>query len=207
MLKYASNEITLPAKHYLEHILAKWSYAGRSRTELWRTMMSEKKNSSAPMTKMKQRQVSQGVAIGLGSAALGTTEAWAGNEEEVARTGETIHQEPVFKASRKRVYEALTDANQFNNVVQLSAAMKSGIPPGAAPTEISREAGGTFSVFGGHIVVRHIELVPNERIVQAWRVVTWDAVVYSIDKVELVEERRGTKLVFEHTVFPKVQGQ
>jgi len=45
--------------------------------------------------------------------------------EEISHTAESIHQEPVFKASRKRVYEALTDAKQFNKVVLLSTAMKS----------------------------------------------------------------------------------
>jgi len=59
--------------------------------------------------------------------------------------------------------DALSDTKQFNNVTQLSTAMQSGMPPGAAPTQISREAGGAFSLFGGHIVGRHIELVPNER--------------------------------------------
>jgi len=148
-----------------------------------------------------------GVAVALGGLALGSTEASAENEEEVARTAETIHQEPIFKASRKRIYEALTDAKQFNNVVQLSAAMKSGMPPGAASTQISHEAGGAFALFGGHIVGRHVELVPNERIVQAWRVATWDAGVYSIAKFELVEQGSGTRLVFDHAGFPKGDGE
>jgi len=148
-----------------------------------------------------------GVAVAFGGLALGSTEAWAENEEEVARTAEAIHQEPIFKASRKCIYEALTDAKQFNNVVQLSAAMKSGMPPGAASTQISHEAGGAFALFGGHIVGRHVELVPNERIVQAWRVATWDAGVYSIAKFELVEQGSGTRLVFDHAGFPKGDGE
>jgi len=62
--------------------------------------------------------------------------ARAGAEEEVSRTAESIHMEPVFKASRKRVYEALTETKQFDKVIHLSAAMKSGMPPDAKPTEI-----------------------------------------------------------------------
>jgi activator of HSP90 ATPase len=46
--------------------------------------------------------------------------------------------------------------------------MDSSISLEKAPTQISREVGGAFSLFGGIIVGRHIELVPNERIVQAW---------------------------------------
>src|SRR2546429_7089219 len=52
----------------------------------------------------------------------------------------TLFRSPIFKASRKRVYEALTDAKQFDKVVQLSTAMKSGMAPGAKPTEIDRKS-------------------------------------------------------------------
>ena len=72
----------------------------------------------------------------------------------------------------------------------------------AAPAEISRDVGGAFTCFGGHIVGRHVELVPNERIVQAWRVVTWDPGVYSIAKFELKEQGSKTRLMFDHTGFP-----
>ena len=169
--------------------------------------MSGRKNRSATVNRPTRRQLVAGAAVAFGGLALGSTGAWAEDEKEVARTAETIHQEPIFKASRKRVYEALTDSKQFNNVVQLSAAMRSGMPPGAAPTQISREAEGAFSLFGGHIVGRHVELVPNERIVQAWRVATWDAGVYSIARFELVEQGSGTKLVFDHAGFPKGDGE
>jgi activator of HSP90 ATPase len=142
----------------------------------------------------------------LGAAGSARIAGFAGSEE-ITHTSEAIHQEVVFKASRKRVYEALTDAKQFNKVVELSAAMKSGMPPGASPTEISRDSGGTFSIFAGHIVGRHLELLPNERIVQAWRVVDWAPGAYSIASFELAEQGSGTKLVFDHTGFPEGKGQ
>lgn len=87
---------------------------------------------------------------------------------DVSHACESIHQEVTFIAGRKRVYEALTDQKQFNRVVQLSAA---GMSLGNAATEISPAVGGVFTLFGGHIIGRHIELVPEERVVQAWRVV------------------------------------
>ena len=149
--------------------------------------------------------------LGVAGTAFGATPsprtARMAGSEEISKTGEAVHQEVVFKASRKRVYEALTDTKQFNNVMLLSAAMQGGMPPGAAPTEISREVGGAFSIFGGHIVGRHVELVPNERIVQAWRVVDWDPGVYSIAKFELIEQGSATKLVLDHAGFPGAQGQ
>ncbi len=169
--------------------------------------MSHRNDLAALANAPTRRQAIVGIAIAFGGLGLGSTEAWAGFEEEISRTAESIHQETVFRASRKRVYEALTDTQQFNKVTRLSAAMHSGMPVGAPPTEISREVGGAFSLFGGHIVGRHIELVPSERIVQAWRVVNWDPGVYSIAKFEIAEQGSGTKIVFDHTGFPKGKGE
>jgi activator of HSP90 ATPase len=92
-------------------------------------------------------------------------------------------------------------------VTLLSAAMQSGMAKDTQPTQISREPGGAFALFGGLIVGRHIELVSNERIVQAWRAVEWDPGAYSIVRFELLERRGGTRLLFEHTGFPKGQAQ
>ncbi len=169
--------------------------------------MSERKNLIGMMNLPTRRQMISGAVMAFGGAALGSVGAWAAAEEEVSRTAEAIHQEPVFKASRKRVYEALTETKQFDKVIHLSAAMKSGMAPDAKPTEISREAGGAFALFGGYIFGRHLELVPNERIVQAWRVGSWDPGIYSIARFELAEQGSGTKIVFDHTGFPKGDGE
>lgn len=122
--------------------------------------------------------------------------------DEISHAAESIHQEVAFKASPKRIYDALTDTKQFDKVVQLSAAMKSGMVTPKVPTQVSSEVGGAFSIFGGHIVGRQIELVPGQRIVQAWRVVDWNAGVYSLAHFELTADGSGTRLVFDHTGFP-----
>lgn len=70
-------------------------------------------------------------------------------------------------------------------------------------TEISREVGGAFSLFGGYIVGRQIEMVPDERLVQAWREVSWKLGVYSIVKFELKDQDAGTKLVFGSHWIPR----
>jgi activator of HSP90 ATPase len=154
-----------------------------------------------------RRQVITGGAVALGMLALGTDRALAAGAEDILHAEEAIHQEPVFKASRKRVYESLTDANQFAKVVELSAAMKGGMKLGTKAAEISREAGGAFALFGGYISGRQVELVANERIVQAWRTGSWDPGSYSIAKFVLVESGGGTKIVFDHTGFPKGQAE
>jgi activator of HSP90 ATPase len=102
----------------------------------------------------------------------------------------TIQQEIDFNTSPQLLYEALLDANQFTAF-------------SGRPAEINREVGGAFSLFGGHIIGRNVELLPNHRIVQAWRVVTWPEGVYSIAKFELKPNGSGTRLVFDHIGFPE----
>ena len=54
-----------------------------------------------------------------------------------------IHQEIAFKASPSRVYDVLVDSKRFAEVT--------GAPASGESTE-----GASFSVFGGHIVGRHV---------------------------------------------------
>src|SRR5215475_15350540 len=101
----------------------------------------------------------------------------------------TIHQAIDFTASPQQLYEALVDSKQFT---QFSGR----------PAEINREVGGAFSLFKGHIIGRNLELVPNQRIVQAWRVVRWPEGACSIVRFELKSQGSGTYLVFDHFGFP-----
>ena len=112
----------------------------------------------------------------------------------ISHTCESIHQEVVFKAGRKRIYEALTEQKKFGQVTDF--IMKD------ASAEISSEVGGSFSIFGGMILGRHIELIPYERIVQAWREKDWPPGLYSVVRFQLGEQGADTKLVFDHTGFP-----
>jgi activator of HSP90 ATPase len=128
--------------------------------------------------------------------------SWAQLEGEISRTQESIHQENVFKADPKRIYEALMNTRQFDQITQLGVAGKT-MAPGSKPTEISPDVGGAFTLFGGYITGRHVELVPNQRIVQAWRAGSWDSGVYSIVKFALSPQGSGTRLIFDHTGFPK----
>jgi activator of HSP90 ATPase len=168
--------------------------------------MGDATHLEARANRLTRRKAIAGVAMALGGLALDATNARAGAGEEISHTAEAIHQETIFTASRKRVYEALTDAKHFDKVTHLSDAMQS-MTPAAAPTEISTQVGGAFALFGGHIIGRQVELKTNERIVQAWRVEGWEPGVYSIAKFELIEQGTGTKLVFDHTGFPKGLGE
>jgi activator of HSP90 ATPase len=166
-------------------------------------MMNKRTKLASPACEPTRRQAIVNVAMAISGFALVSSYAWAQANEEISHSVESIHQEVVFNASRKRVYDALTDAKQFGQVVQLSDAMKARMTPGVPPAQISPEVGGAFSLFVGIIVGRHIELVPSERIVQAWRPVYWKPGVYSIVKFELSASGAGTKLVLDHKAFPE----
>ncbi|GLQ46314.1 hypothetical protein GCM10007862_13650 [Dyella lipolytica] len=144
-----------------------------------------------------RRQVIAGIAATLGGLVAGfpfralaqepamqQKPATAANQ---ART--SLHYDIDFKSSPQRIYEALLDAKQF--------AAFSGLP-----AEIEPKPGGAFSLFGGQIVGRHIELIANQRIVQAWRPTHWDAGVYSIVRFELKPRGSESSLAFDHTGFP-----
>jgi activator of HSP90 ATPase len=153
-----------------------------------------------------RRDVIVGVSAGISALALRSTSVIAAStNEEVSHSAESIHQEVILNAVPARVYAALTDAKQFQQVILLSEAVKSGMVQATKPAEISREVGGAFSLFGGHIAGRIIELIPKERIVQAWRAGDWAAGIYSIARFELNPDGAGTRLVFDHTGFPNGQ--
>jgi activator of HSP90 ATPase len=144
-----------------------------------------------------RRQAIAGIAIALSSLAAGSRAlgdppgeineppATAANQ---ART--SIHQEVDFAAGPGRIYGVLLDSKQF-------AAFT------GRPAEIDPREGGAFTLFGGLVSGRNIELVPDGRIVQAWRPGSWDKGIYSVARFELVPKGTGTTIVFDHTGFPE----
>jgi activator of HSP90 ATPase len=109
-----------------------------------------------------------------------------------ART--SLHYDTTFKVPPQRIYSMLLDPKLF-------AAFT------GPPAEIDGTEGGRFSLFGGLIVGRNVELVPNQRIVQAWRPTHWNPGVYSIVKFELQGEGMQTTLVLDHTGFPEAESE
>jgi hypothetical protein len=116
----------------------------------------------------------------------------------VSRSSPSIHQEVTFGASCQRVYQALTSAPQFDALTRLSDAASRVAAPGAQATAISSEVGGAFTLFGGYITGRHLQMLQDERLVQAWRTGSWNAGDYSIVKFSLAAVTDGCKLVFDH---------
>ena len=101
-----------------------------------------------------------------------------------------IHQEVVFDAPPARVYRALTNASEHAEFT-------------GGPAEISEQVGGAFSCHGGRILGLNLELVPDSRIVQAWRPANWPEGVYSIVRLDLEAEGSSkTRLKLTHSGLP-----
>jgi activator of HSP90 ATPase len=164
-------------------------------------MNSNQTLSTAEMGYSRRRWIAA-AAVALGGMAINAAIACGDDTDGVSKTEEAIHQEPVLKASPKRIYDALTDAQQFQKVTMLSVDAN-GTDFATKPAVISRELGSAFSLFGGYVTGRQIELVPNQRLVQAWRAGSWPLGVFSIARFELVAEGPSTKIVFDHTGFPR----
>ena len=145
-----------------------------------------------------RREMIAGAAIAFGGLAMGSgvcaktqqppMKQTPSNSANQTRT--SLHQEVDLKAPAQRIYDALLVAKLF--------AAFTGMPAVIDPT-----AGGAFTTFGGLIVGRNVELVPAQRIVQAWRPTHWDPGVYSIVRFELKAQASGTKLILDHTGFPE----
>jgi activator of HSP90 ATPase len=159
--------------------------------------MNGRRNSSALVDEPQRRQMIAGVAMAFVGMAAGSV-VWANEPERRAEAQSTgveglltyLHQEIDIKASAQRIYEVLLDSKQF--------AAFTGMP-----AEIDPKTGGPLSMFGGLIVGRNVELVANQRIVQAWRPASWEPGVYSIVKFELKGQAAKTTIVLDHTGFPE----
>jgi activator of HSP90 ATPase len=121
-------------------------------------------------------------------------------------TAEAIRQEVTFDASPQRVYQALTTTKDFDRITRLSDGANLLAAAGAKPTSISTEIGGPFTLFGGYITGRHLEMLPDERLVQAWRAGSFKPGDFSIATFSLKAEGSKTKLNFEQRGFPNGNG-
>jgi activator of HSP90 ATPase len=161
-------------------------------------MMNDNVKSEPFLYAPTRRQLLAGVTVTLGS--LATASAISANRRQQDRketpatvanqTRTALHQEIEFKATPRRIYGVLLDSKQFAAFTGLAA-------------EIDPGAGGVFQTFGGLIVGRNVELVPNERIVQAWRPTHWDPGVYSIVRFELKPQGSSSIVILDHTGFPE----
>jgi activator of HSP90 ATPase len=150
------------------------------------------------MNELTRRQMASGIVLAfcnLATASAGLAEAPQQAMQEQPTTAAnrartSLHEEIELKSGPQRIYEVLLDAKQF--------AAFTGMP-----AEIDAKPGGAFSMFGGQVVGRNVELVANQRIVQAWRPTHWDPGIYSIAAFVFKPTGGGTLVVLDHKGFPE----
>lgn len=100
----------------------------------------------------------------------------------------TIKQTVVLPATPLEVYETLMTSKGHTGF-------------SGAPARITPKVGATFTVWGGYIHGKNLELVRGKRIVQAWRPSeeTWPQDYYSTVTYELTPVKGGTRVRFEHS--------
>lgn len=67
---------------------------------------------------------------------------------------------------------------------------------------VSRKVGGEFSIYAGSIEGVNLELVPDEKIVQSWRMDNWPEGHFSKATFSLQAIEGGTRLTFTQTDVP-----
>lgn len=106
----------------------------------------------------------------------------------------SIHQEAIIDAAPEQVFQLLTDGAMFGAAT-------------TQPATVTDREGDPFSLFSGRVEGRQIELVPGQRVVQAWRFGAkhdspWEPGTYSTVRFTLEPLGDGTRLVIDHTGIP-----
>jgi len=104
----------------------------------------------------------------------------------------SIEQEIIIKCSPHEIYEAFMDSKKHSKFTESRA-------------KISREIGGSFSIFEGDINGENVELIQDKKIVQTWRSEgeNWPKGYYSSITLILEPIDEGTLIKFKHDDIPE----
>jgi activator of HSP90 ATPase len=103
----------------------------------------------------------------------------------------TIKQKVKFKAPPKVIYDLLTDSKKYTTMTGKKAM-------------IGKVAGAAFSVYCGQATGIIVELVRNQRIVQAWRGHSFPEGIFSMATLNLKSTADGgTEVTLIHRGVPK----
>lgn len=131
------------------------------------------------------------------SAQKGTTSTGAAAKSEsnssVPRYNtSTLHLEPTFNTTAEQLYITLLDPQRVAAWSRSNPSM--GIFPPAEGSE--------FSLFGGSISGKFLKLVPNEHIVQLWRLEDWKSGHYAQLDMQLIQGAGETKIIVKWSGIP-----
>lgn len=104
----------------------------------------------------------------------------------------TLHLEPTFNTTAEQLYITLLDQQRVSAWTR-SAVQMEAFPPAE---------GSQFSLFGGSISGTFVKLVPNEQIVQKWRLDNWKDGHYATLDIQLKQGAGETTMVVKWTGVP-----
>jgi len=104
----------------------------------------------------------------------------------------SIEQEIIIKCSPHEIYEVFMDSKKHSKFTESRA-------------KISREIGGSFSIYEGAINGENVELIQDKKIVQTWRSEdeNWPKGYYSTITLILEPADQGTLIKFKHVDIPE----
>lgn len=102
----------------------------------------------------------------------------------------SIQQQATIPVSPAQVYAILADAEALSALSGTSG-------------QAGRLPGEEFSAFDGHVTGRQIDLVPDQRVVQAWRFPVWEPGQYTIVRFTMEAEAGGTRLTIDQDGEPE----
>ena len=104
----------------------------------------------------------------------------------------SIEQEIVINSTPHEIYEVFMDAKKHSKLTE-------------SKVKVSREVGGSFSIFEGALSGKNVELIQDKKIVQTWRGdgETWPKGYYSTITLILEPNDKGTLIKFTHVDLPE----
>lgn len=106
--------------------------------------------------------------------------------------GETVEFSTHFNASRRDIWDTIVDIRRVQAYSQSAASLD------------VRE-GGAFSIFNDTVTGEFLKLVPDEKIVQRWRLSHWPKDVYSEVTLTLKDSDGKTELHLKQTGVPSAE--
>ncbi len=104
----------------------------------------------------------------------------------------SIEQEIVIKSTPHEIYEIFMDAKKHSKLTESKA-------------KVSREIGGSFSIYEGALSGKNVELIRDKKIVQTWRGdgENWPKGHYSTITLVFEPDDKGTLIKFTHVDIPE----
>ncbi|KAJ2961063.1 hypothetical protein NQZ79_g3604 [Umbelopsis isabellina] len=137
---------------------------------------------AAPPRAVHNKETSAGNKLNTGA----TTSA--AKQPKIVNTTK-LEENVEFQTSAHELYETLLDPQRVNAWTRGSA-------------KIEREVGGKFELFNGNVSGEIVEVVPDKKIVQKWRLKTWPESHYSEVTFTFDQSTDYTKLNLKQTGVP-----